>query len=178
MAAQVEEKTSTLARTETKFANVLQLLEQANIVKDLQAGELRDCILERDQYRAQLEKLNDKHESEASTHRKEVGKAEKDRARAESELTEARAKSSRLEERVLNLNKIVENLEFQLKESAVLLSTAKQEQEADLRQHVSEMAEKEKKLQEFFCKKLDRKLARVDEQHRKAVEDLINNNQH
>ena len=35
------------------------------------------------------------------------------------------------------------------------------------------MAEKEKKLQEFFCTKLDRKLTKVADQHRKAMDEMM-----
>ena len=34
------------------------------------------------------------------------------------------------------------------------------------------MGEKEKKLQEFFCKKLDRKVTRIETGHKKAMQDM------
>jgi len=34
------------------------------------------------------------------------------------------------------------------------------------------MADKEKKLQEFFCTKLDRKMTRLNDDHKKAFKEL------
>jgi len=35
------------------------------------------------------------------------------------------------------------------------------------------MGEKERKLQEYFCKKLDRKVTKISKEHSKAEADLI-----
>lgn len=40
------------------------------------------------------------------------------------------------------------------------------------------MAEKEKKLQEFFCKKLDRKINKISEENKANVDQLIRSHEH
>ena len=88
-------------------------------------------------------------------------------------MAEGKARATRLEERVLNLNKIIDNMDLQIKEREAQTEALKEERQADQKQHEEAMAEKEKKLQEFFCTKLDRKLTKVADQHRKAMEEMM-----
>ena len=58
------------------------------------------------------------------------------------------------------------------------IDALKEERDHDLKQHEKEMADKERKLQEFFIKKLDRKLTRVQEDHQKGIEGLNRSHDH
>ena len=40
------------------------------------------------------------------------------------------------------------------------------------------MAEKEKRLEEFFCNKLDRKMTKVNQDHQKEQEQLVRSHEH
>ena len=78
--------------------------------------------------------------------KKQVSKTEQLRAKAEHNHSEARTKVNCLEERVVNLGKLIEQLETQLKSSGEELEAMGREREADQRQHEEAMAEKERKL--------------------------------
>ena len=77
-----------------------------------------------------------------------------------------------------NLGKLTEQLETQLKASGEELEALGREREADLKQHEEAMTEKERKLQEFFCKKLDRKLTRVSGEQKRGLEELTRGHEH
>lgn len=110
--------------------------------------------------------------------KKQVSKTEQLRAKAEHNHSEAITKVNCLEERVVNLGKLIEQLETQLKSSGEELEAMGREREADQRQHEEAMAEKERKLQEYFCKKLDRKVTRVTGDHKREIEELTRGHEH
>ena len=78
-------------------------------------------------------------------------------------------KSQRLEERVANLSRLVQQLEDKVKVSTSDYQALEKERDQDQKQHKEETADKERKLQEYFCKKLDRKLTKVNEEHAQGV---------
>ena len=63
--------------------------------------------------------------------KKQVSKTEQLRAKAEHDHSESRNKVNRLEERVVNLSKLIEKLETQLKSSGEEIEAMGREREAD-----------------------------------------------
>ena len=61
----------------------------------------------------------------------------------------------------------------QVKEITAQLETARNQQQADLKDHERKMAEKEKKLQEVFCTKLDRKINKLAMEHKKSMDEVV-----
>ena len=109
---------------------------------------------------------------------KKLAKAEREKSKLDLELIEGQAKCNRLEDRVTNLNKLVTNLEIQVQERTQDIESEAKAREADFIQHKTEMGEKERKLQEYFCKKLDRKVTKISNEHTKAVAGIIQSHEH
>jgi len=90
--------------------------------------------------------------------KKDKVRSERERSKFETDIAESKTRGNRLEERVYNLNKLVDNMNAQVKESKAKVDTFNEERQVDSEGHEKALAEKERKLQEFFIKKLDRKL--------------------
>ena len=71
---------------------------------------------ERDKLGRELEKIKEKKEAELLSVKKQSSKSDKEKLKVEQDLMESRARAGRLEERVSNLNKIIEQLELKNKD--------------------------------------------------------------
>lgn len=100
-----------MEKLSANFEAVLEQLNQATQGKDRNQSELLAITSEREALRREIEKVKELGQAEIHAKLKHIAKVERERNKAENELTEARAKASRLDDRVNNLNKIVAKLE-------------------------------------------------------------------
>ena len=169
---QLAEKDSDNFSMQQRFEAVLQQLEQAIQAKDRAQSDILELTTQRERLQRDVERLDSVHKGNSDEAGKAHARLEHEKSQAQALLAEEQVKNSRLEDRAAHLGQMIEKVEERNKELLVEVNALQQQRERDGAAHQQAMTEQEKRLQELFYTKLDKKVTKVAEEKNKEIDML------